>query len=117
MAKLMRRLFKHSCLYSGVEQCGVTVYLPVPLASCLCLASVSPPLHRDLPVSLALHGQSTWQGNFQVWEVSDSPEVTQLVAEEEPEPNPTGSKFCAHCVLNQKGQLEMLKYGKNQNLM
>lgn len=93
----------------------MTVYLPVPLASRLCLASVSPPLHRDLPVPPALHRQSTWQGNFQVWEVSDSPEVTQLAAEEEPEPNPTGFKFCAHCVLDQKGQLEMLKYGKTQN--
>lgn len=112
VAKPGRRLFKHSHLYSGVEPCGVIDCLSAHPSGLMSLSSsVSPPLHRVFPVLPALHGPSTGQGNFQVWEAGDSPTVNQLVAGEEPEPNPTGSKFHAHYILGEKGQLEMLKNG------
>lgn len=55
------------------------------------------------------------KGTFRSGKLVTRPRFTQLVAKEEPKPNPTGSKFCAHCVPDQKGQLEMLKNGKKKS--
>lgn len=113
LAEPVRRLFKRSHLYPGVEPGGVIDCLSAHLSGLTPLSSsVSSPLHRVFPVPPTLHGLRTRQGNFQVWEAGDSPTVTQLVAGEEPEPNPAGSKFQSHCILDGKGQLEMLKNGE-----
>lgn len=86
-------------------------YQPIPLASGLCLHQSLHLFTEYFLSRLLCMGKRTWQGNFQVWEAGDLPMVTQLVAGEEPGPNPAGSKFQSHCILVGKGQLEMFKNG------